>query len=324
MNLDQSDLYAQENEHKAGTFLREVLMGLSKTHKSIDPKYLYDKRGSELFEQICLLEEYYPTRAEKTILKLHAREMARMIGHDALIVEPGSGSGDKFRILLKELLHPAGYIPIEISRAILLRMTEELHKEFPELKVIPHCADFTMDLELPVSIDNQQAKKVIFFPGSTIGNFHKQEAVHFLKRFSKMAGPQGALLIGVDLKKEKERLLNAYDDSLGVTAAFNLNLLERLNREFDASFDISQFQHEVIYNEKYGRVEMYLKSIVPQFVRVNQTIFRFSEGETIHTECSYKYSVEEFCELAAKAELQIKKFWKDPEDLFCMYYFEKL
>lgn len=310
-------------EPKMGNLLKEVLVGLSKTQKCIDPKFLYDRRGSEIFEMICELPEYYPTRVESRIIKDHAQEMASLIGNDALLIEPGSGACKKVRYILKNLRRPNGYVPIEISKEILLRSVEEIHDEFSDVKVFPVCADFTQDMDLPLSVDYQTGKKVIFFPGSTIGNFHPDEAVTFLKRFSRIIGPKGGLLIGVDLKKDKSILCRAYDDSQGVTAAFNLNLLERLNREVDASFNIGNFRHKAIYNEELGRIEMHIQSLIAQLVRVNQTVFRFREGETIHTECSYKYSVSEFCELAARARLVIKKHWMDPEKLFCVYYFEK-
>jgi len=304
------------------SLLKEVLTGLSKGQKSIHPKYLYDKKGSEIFERICKLPEYYPTRSENEILIHSAEEMASLIGENALLIEPGSGSGEKVRHLLKVLKNPAGYVPIEISREILLRMTEELHEEFPEVKVLPVCADFTQDIELPLTVDSHPGKKVIFFPGSTIGNLNPDEAIQFLKKYGDMVGEGGGLLIGVDLKKDKETFELAYDDPQGVTAAFNLNLLDRLNREANATFETQNFEHEAIYNEKLGRVEMHLKSKISQLVRVNQTIFRFHEGETIHTESSYKYSVEEFAELCAKAKFKIKKSWKDSQNLFCVYFFE--
>lgn len=303
--------------------LKEVLLGLSKGQKTIDPKYLYDKKGSELFEKICDLAEYYLTRAENEILHRHSAEIAKHIGEGAVIIEPGSGSGIKVRRLLKALASPSAYVPIEISSEILSRMTNELRAEFPDLNVAPVCGDFTRDLDLPCRIDCSRGKKVTFFPGSTIGNFHPEDAITLLQRFSDLSGHQGGLLIGADLKKDKDIITLAYDDAAGVTAAFNLNLLDRFNREVNAAFDTSKFSHHAIYNEPLGRVEMHLKSKIAQLVRVNQTVFRFSEGETIHTECSYKYSVEEFCDLCAQAGLQIKKFWMDQNELFCVYYFEK-
>lgn len=308
---------------KTTSMLKEVLAGLSQGQKTIHPKFLYDERGSQIFEQICLLPEYYPTRAESQIYERYKDDMARMVGNGAVIIEPGSGSGDKIKILLKAMKSVKSYIPIEISREILLRMTSELHEEFPDLRVLPVCADFSQDIELPLSVDSQAGKKVIFFPGSTIGNMNPSEAISFLKRYGKMLSAGGGLLIGVDLKKDHGTFKLAYDDPQGVTAAFNLNLLERLNREVDAFFEVDNFRHEAFYNEKEGRVEMHLKSIVPQLVRVSQTIFRFKEGETIHTESSYKYTEEEFCELCSKAGFRIKKYWTDSENLFCVYYFEK-
>ena len=304
------------------TVLKEVLAGLSKSQKSLPPKLLYDKRGSEIFEKICLLKEYYPTRAETEILKNHATDICHMIGESSVIVEPGSGAGDKIRFLLPHLINPKAYVPIEISKEILLRMTEELHKEFPQLKVIPVCADFNQPIELPLTLDWERAKEVIFFPGSTIGNFNPQEAVNFLKNMATLVGHGGGLVIGVDMKKAPEVFKLAYDDPHGVTADFNLNLLQRLNREVSARFDVRNFSHEAIYDEKLGRVEMHLVSKISQLVKVNETVFRFKEGETIHTESSYKYSVDEFAELCAKARWQIKKFWKNTENQFCVYYFE--
>lgn len=308
---------------KSNNILKEVLVGLSKSQKSIPPKFLYDKKGSDLFEKICLLPEYYPTRTENKILTENVQEMIELIGPDALVIEPGSGSGDKVRHLLRKLKNPKGYIPIEISRDILLKMTNELNDEFSELNIIPVCADFTGDLELPLTVDSYSEKKVIFFPGSTIGNLLPNDAIRILKKFGKLISSGGGLLIGVDLKKDSKIFELAYDDPQGITATFNLNLLERLNRELDASFDPSNFSHVAFYNEELGRVEMHLKSLIDQLVKVNQTVFRFRKGETIHTENSYKYSVEEFCELCSKAKFEVKRYWKDEESLFCVYYFEK-
>lgn len=323
MSMETSELELLDINTDNSTFLKEVLMGLSRHQKTIHPKFLYDKTGSEIFEEICTVEEYYPTRTEKSILQSNAKDIAEFIGEDALIIEPGSGASEKVRYLLNALQKPAGYVPLEISREILLRTTRELIEEFSSLSVYPVCADFTQDFELPFTISEKSDKKVIFFPGSTIGNLHPDEAVLILKKFRKMIDEKGGLLIGVDLKKDKETFYHAYNDSKGVTARFNLNLLERINREADASFDINNFTHEAFYNEELGRIEMHLRSKMAQLVKVNQSIFRFREGETIHTENSYKYSVEEFCELAARARFVIKKFWMDDEKKFCLYYFEK-
>lgn len=320
MNKNESVSYF-DHAPTSISILKEVLAGLSKSQKSLPPKLLYDKRGSEIFEKICLLKEYYPTRAETEILKTFSSEIAQMIGQDSLIVEPGSGAGDKIRYLLPHLIHPKAYVPIEISKDILLRMTDELHHEFPQLKVVPVCADFNQELDLPISLNSNNIKRVVFFPGSTIGNLEPLEALHFLKKIGKLVGPGGGLVIGVDLKKDPEIFKMAYDDPHGVTSDFNLNLLERLNREVAADFDINNFTHEAVYDEGQGKIEMHLVSKISQLVRVNQTVFRFQQGETIHTESSYKYSVEEFVELCAKARFSIKKCWKDSQNLFCVYYF---
>lgn len=323
MNVDVSEVLLLDLANDNNNLLKEVLTGLSKSQKTIHPKYLYDKKGSEIFEKICHVPDYYPTRAEKNILKKYAKEMAEIIGPEALVIEPGSGSGEKVRDLLHALEKPTGYVPLEIAKDILLRMTGELISEFPDLDIHPICADFTQDIELPDLVLNKTEKRVVFFPGSTIGNLHPDEAIHFLKKFRKMMGDDGGLLIGVDLKKDKEVFHRAYNDSLGVTAEFNLNLLNRINREADATFETDNFVHEAFYNEEKSRVEMHLRSKISQIVRVNHSIFRFREGETIHTENSYKYSVEEFCELCARARFKIQKVWKDDENLFCVYYFTK-
>lgn len=305
-------------------FLTEVIMGLSRPQKSLPAKFLYDKKGSEIFERICRLKEYYPTRAEIEILRTYKNEIAELVGSDVLLIEPGSGAGEKVRYILNSLDHPVGYVPIEISREILLRMTDEFAEDFPDLPVLPVCADFTQRVTLPFDLHSLETKKVVFFPGSTIGNFSPDEAIGLLKEFGHMMDKGGGLLIGVDQKKKTDVLERAYDDSEGVTAEFNLNLLNRLNREADAQFDVDNFEHKAIYNEKLGRIEMHLMSKVPQFVKVHGTVFRFHEGETIHTENSYKYSIEEFCELGAKAGFKIIKHWQDKGNLFCVYYFEKV
>lgn len=302
--------------------LTEVIMGLSLTQKTLPAKLLYDKRGSEIFEEICKLPSYYPTRTETKILMENAQEIVQLMGEDPLIIEPGSGAAEKVQILFRAMKGRRRYIPIEISREILIRTTRDLIEEYDHLEVYPVCADFTRGLSLPLTAGQQKGKRVVFFPGSTIGNLDPEDAREFLKGVAKLAGQNGGLLIGVDMKKDPEILYRAYNDPEGVTAEFNLNLLERINRELNAAFVPQNFRHEAIYNEKKGRIEMHLRSILPQLVRVNQTMFRFHEGETIHTENSYKYSVEEFTALAAKAGMTLRKFWKDKDSLFCVYYFE--
>lgn len=304
------------------SMLKEVLFGLSQHQKSLPPKYFYDKKGSEIYEKICLLNEYYPSRAEAEILNTYAKEIAECCGEECLILEPGSGSGQKIRFLIPHLMDPAGYVPIDIAKEMLLRMTEELKTEFPLLKLMPICADFNQEMELFTIMNIAAKKKVVFFPGSTIGNFTPVEALSFLKKTGKVIGPSGGLLIGIDLKKNPQTMIEAYDDKGGVTAEFNLNLLERLNREVAASFDLKNFFHKAQYNEVLGRIEMHLVSNAPQYIKVNETVFRFRSGETIHTESSYKYTTNEFTELCAKARFKLRKYWKDHLNLFCVYYFE--
>ncbi len=321
--MDHAEVSFFDFEPRTSQVLREVLVGLSQSQKSLPPKYLYDQKGSEIFKEICELEDYYPTRTERRILETHAQEIAHYMGEDILLIEPGSGAAEKVRIILDKLDSPRGYVPVEISKEILLQSSMALSEEFPSLDIVPVCADFTLEFELPMRVSSYQGKKVIFFPGSTIGNLNPREAIDLLKHFSGLVGSGGGLLIGVDVKKDAAIFKRAYDDSKGVTAMFNLNLLERLNREVLAQFEKDNFEHVAFYNEEKGRVEMHLRSKFAQLVRVNQTIFRFNEGETIHTESSYKYHPMEFCELAAVAKFQIKKMWMDSEKLFCVYYFER-
>lgn len=303
------------------SMISEVIMGMSRTQKTLPAKFLYDKKGSEIFEEICLLPSYYPTRTETKILQDNAREMSAMIGEDAMIIEPGSGSAEKVRILLRELHGKRSYVPVEISREILLRTSRELIEEFPGMGLFPVCADFTKSLSLPLTVGSRPGKKIVFFPGSTIGNLDPDQAKEFLVEVSDLSRG-GGILIGVDLKKDPEILRLAYNDPEGVTAAFNLNILSRLNREAEATFVTENFRHEAVYNEEKGRIEMHLISRMPQLVRVNQTVFRFREGESIHTENSYKYSVAEFTALGEKAGLSLKKSWQDSDNLFSVYYFE--
>lgn len=302
--------------------LLEVLNGLSQKRKSLPAKLLYDEKGSEIFEEICLLPSYYPTRTETKILTDNAAEIVRMIGKDSLIIEPGSGAAEKVRILFSEMKGRKRYIPVEISREILLRTSRELIEEYEGMEIFPVCSDFTRDLSLPVTAGQQRGKRVVFFPGSTIGNLDPDDARFFLKNIAKLVGAKGGLLIGVDRKKDSEVLRLAYNDPEGVTADFNLNLLNRINRELNGTFDRRNFAHEAIYNPIMGRIEMHLRSVMPQLVRINQKMFRFHEGETIHTENSYKYTVEEFSGLAERAGLRMRKFWTDDLNLFAVYYFE--
>jgi dimethylhistidine N-methyltransferase len=310
------------NMAKNQELLSEVLIGLSKFQKSIPPKFLYDQRGSEIFKKICRINEYYPTRSEMEILSKYSGEIADLMGPNTLLFEPGSGDGEKIQPILEKMIEPVGYVPMEICEEVLVEMTEKLKSNFPELLIHPVLGDFTLNLNLEHVFHGHQGKRVTFFPGSTVGNFTPGEAIELLDRFRRAMGPHGCLIIGVDLKKDPRVLRQAYDDPEGVTAEFNLNLLERLNREAGSNFNPENFYHDALYNEKHGRVEMHLRSRISQLVKVHQTVFRFHEGESIHTENSYKYSTDEFIELGARSGFKIKKYWIDEKGLFCVYFFE--
>ncbi len=297
------------------TFRQDVLAGLERQPKELPCKYFYDARGSHLFEQICELEEYYPTRTELSIMDRSVEAMAESLGPRCLVVEFGSGTGRKTEQLLAALEEPLVYVPVDISVTPLEQSAARLTGRFPSLDVLPVCADYTQDWELPEA-PTTVARRVVFFPGSTIGNFDRQYAVAFLRRVRELVGSGGALLIGVDLKKDVALLERAYNDSQGVTAAFNLNLLRRINRELDGDFDLRAFRHRAVYNETEGRVEMYLVSLLEQTVRVSGAEVSFSQGEAIYTEHSYKYDLTEFDEMAVHAGFQVERTWIDPEKLF--------
>ncbi|HEX7487624.1 MAG TPA: L-histidine N(alpha)-methyltransferase, partial [Anaeromyxobacteraceae bacterium] len=290
-------------------FLADVLAGLSRPQKEIPCKWLYDARGSALFEHICDLEEYYPTRTELGIMEGQVRSMVELLGPGCALVEYGSGSGLKTRLLL-EHLRPAVYVPVDISAPALAATSERLARACPEVPVFPVCADFTKPLDLP--LDGVGARRrCVYFPGSTIGNFHKPEMVGFLGEVARQCGPGGGLLIGVDLRKERLVLERAYDDARGVTAAFNQNVLVRANRELGADFRLDRFRHEAVWDDRLGRVEMHLVSTAEQAVRVGGRLFRFALGESIWTESSYKYELREFAVLAALAGWRCERVWTD-------------
>jgi len=306
---------------EASDFRRDVLAGLRRSPRSIPSKYLYDERGSELFERICELQEYYPTRTELAITRKHLAEIADCLGPRCLLVEYGSGSSLKTRILLDRLEEPAGYVPIDISREHLARSAAELDAAYPGLEVLPVCADYTGDYDLPRP-RREPRHVVVYFPGSTIGNFTPPEARDFLAHVAEVCGPGGGLLIGVDLVKGREILERAYDDAAGVTAAFNRNLLARANRELGADFDPDGFAHLAVWNAELGRIEMHLESRRDQEVRVGDERLCFRAGERIHTENSYKYEVDQFAALAGSAGLDMVAVWTDPERLFSVQYLE--
>ncbi len=298
-------------------FRDAVWCGLSQPQKSIPAKFFYDREGSRLFEAICETPEYYPTRTEKALLAHIAPEIGALVGPGRTVVEYGSGAGEKIRTLLDNLDGPAGYVPVEISRARLIEVVDELAAAYPNIQIAPVCADYTKPFALPRM--GAEPSWLGFFPGSTIGNFTLPQATQFLSQARRMLGCGSHFVIGADLRKD-ERVLNAaYNDAAGVTAGFNLNLLARINRELDGTFDLNGFAHRAFYAPEQGRIEMHLVSLRAQRAAVGERIFVFSEGETIHTENSYKYDLEQFRGLAASAGWSHRKMWTDPDNLFSVH-----
>ena len=300
-------------------FADDVLKGLQAEPKTIPCKYLYDRKGSQLFEEICRLPEYYPTRTEMAIMRDHAIDMASALGPQCQLLEYGSGSCEKVRVLLDRLDQPVAYVPIDISRSHLIESATDLAQAYPEIDVLPVCADFQQSFQLPRPEEPPQ-RRVAFFPGSTIGNFEPAEAIAALRRMAQHCGRDGGLLIGVDLRKDVTMLKQAYDDTAGITAAFNLNILQHINRELDANFELDGFRHHIHYCEQRSRIEMHLESLSNQRVTVADESFHIAEGERIHTENSHKYSLEGFAKLAALAGWQQKQVWTDPQRLFSVQY----
>ncbi len=309
------------SDQLAGTdnFLEEVLRGLSLSPKSVPSKYFYDERGSILFDKICGLDEYYPTRTEIGIMRKNSREMAESLGPGCAIIEFGSGSGIKIRLLLEHLMEPAAYVPVDISREHLLRASEELAKDFPGIHVLPVCADFTASFELP-PLTGPAPLKAVYFPGSTIGNFVPGEARAFLRRTARICGEGGGLLIGVDLVKDTGVLEAAYNDRKGITREFNLNILNNINRELGGDFRLDRFRHRAFFNSAHSRIEMHLESLEAQTVTLNEHEIHFTRGETIHTENSYKYSLSGFADLAEEGGFTVQRVWTDEDRLFSVQY----
>ena len=300
-------------------FYTEVLSGLQKPQKELPSKYFYDEWGSQLFECICTLEEYYIPRIEASIIQNNIEEIVELIGLRVLLVEYGSGNCKKVRDLLDHLHDPVAYVPIDISREQLLRMTQELSNSYPKLEVLPVCADYMSGLKVPVA-KKKWDRVVVYFPGSTISNFNSISAKHFLENIANVCGSGGALLIGVDLKKDPAVLHSAYNDKEGVTAAFNLNILERINRELNCDFKLEWFQHYAFYNPWESRIEMHLISQREQSVHLDNFTFHFTKGESIWTESSYKFTVDEFAQMAATAGFKVERVWTDERQWFSVQY----
>lgn len=300
-------------------FRDAVVAGLSREPKALPCKFFYDARGSALFEKICEVPEYYLTRIEIGILQQHADDIAKRIGPHCRLVELGSGASFKVRILLHALQSPAAYVPIDISRDSLQEAAAQIARDFPHIPVVAVCADYTRPFPLP-RLPGPPGKRVGFFPGSTIGNFEPDSVVRFLRQCTELLGRGCEMLIGADLKKAPDILNAAYNDSAGVNAAFNLNLLARINRELDGDIKVDHFEHIAFYNAEAGRMELYLKSLVKQTVTVAGRRFSFADGELIHTENSYKYAIDDFRSLAARAGFTIVHTWTDADKLFSVHY----
>lgn len=312
--------YDQQATATVSSMRDEILAGLRAAPKHVSPKYFYDQRGSELFERICAQPEYYPTRTEEAILSAAAEDIAAIAGREATLVELGSGASRKVRLLL-ETLRPTSYLGIDISRDFLLDSTRRLAADYPWLKVHAACADFSQRLAWPDGMACE--RPVAFFPGSSIGNFDPEAAQAFLRRLHSLLPPDSGLLVGVDLIKDKTTLEAAYNDAAGFTAAFNLNLLERLRQEMDAEIDPGHFEHRAFFNAEASRIEMHLVSCMAQGVTVAGERFRFQAGESLHTENSYKYTIEGFQRLAGRAGFRPRAKWIDKNALFSVHYLER-
>jgi dimethylhistidine N-methyltransferase len=301
-----------------------VLDGLSHPQKRLAAKYFYDTRGSEIFEEITELEEYYPTRTEIGILEARATSIAALAGPGVVLIEPGAGATRKVRILLDALEAPAAFMPADISGEHLVAAAGQLALDYPHIPIIPVIADYTRGFDLPLPAGAETAKRVVFFPGSTIGNFDRSEAAVFLRRMADLVGSGGGVIVGADLKKDPAVLVAAYDDAKGVTAAFNKNLLVRMNAELAADFDLDAFRHRAIWNEAKGRIEMHLESLRAQDVTIDGRRFAFDVGETIHTENSHKFTIAEFQAMAKTSGLSPRAAWTDPRERFSVHYLEAI
>lgn len=320
MSVKHNETQLLDFQPTSGDFRDEVLDGLSQTPRTLPCKYFYDERGSRLFEQICELNEYYLTRTELAIMRRHTSEMATQIGPGVMLVEYGSGSSTKTPLLLDHLQDPVAYVPVDISGDHLQQTAVSLARRYPQIEILPVCADFTSDFELPLS-RKKPTHTAVYFPGSTIGNLEPDAAEQMLRRIVDKCGCGGGLLIGIDLQKDLATIDAAYNDSQGVTAEFNLNLLHRINHELDGDIDIGCFAHRASYNPSLNRVEMYLVSLCDQTIEIGDSSFDFAVGETICTEHSHKYTIDGFARLAAAAGLELHSQWTDDLHHFAVLHF---
>ena len=302
-----------------GRELREIIDGLQQAEKMISPKYFYDERGSQLFDQITTLPEYYPTVTERGIMQNNIAEISALIGPRASLIELGSGSSSKTRILLEHLADQAVYVPVDISEDHLLASTRQIRADFPDLEILPVVADFTQQFALP-DPSIMPLRNIVYFPGSTIGNFTGDDAHALLQVMHHEAGKNGALLIGVDLQKDPGIIERAYNDSAGITAEFNLNVLRHLNREYGSDFDLDCWSHDARYNESEGRIELRLINSTQQTINIGQETVVIDTGEGILTEYSHKYTLAGFAAMAERAGFEVARVWTDPENLFSVQY----
>jgi dimethylhistidine N-methyltransferase len=300
-------------------FREAVIEGLSNSPRQLPCKYFYDRRGSALFDRICELDEYYLTRTELAITERYAAEMGEQIGEGVILVEYGSGSSSKTRLLLDNLPEPAAYVPVDISKGHLLQTAEDLRRDYPNLEILPVAADFTSEFSIPQP-DNDFTHVAVYFPGSTIGNLCQHEAVELLTSIAKLSGRGGGLLIGIDLDKDPDVLELAYNDREGVTAEFNLNLLHRIRDELGADLDVDGFEHVARYDQDDQRMEIFLRSLRDQVITIDEHSFELTEGELIHTEYSHKYTIDGFADLADRAGLTLRKYWTDDRKYFAVLH----
>ena len=318
-NIKDLDYFVDIQPKKKIEFYEAVLEGLSLPQKTISPKFFYDERGSKIFDKICDTPEYYVARTEIALLNDIQEELNSLVEPGVAVAEYGCGSSIKIKALLSALPEPSHYIAIDISKSHLIATAKEIALDYSNISVGAICADFMEPIDWPESAYFDSIKRFAFFPGSTIGNLQPSEAIQFLKYVRHLVGDEGTFLIGVDMKKDAEVFNQAYNDAEGHTADFNLNLLHRMKNELGADIDISEFSHKAFYNEKLGRVEMHLISDTEQAIKIDSLEFSFEKGESIHTECSYKYSISEFSELAKKSGFSLLKNWSDKRDFFSIY-----